>query len=286
MRSPTRTTSEVTVTLARSVGVAMPSSAACAGSASASRAEIVASVVRIIVITSAEQRRGRLHHLVGGAYHLGVHLVGALRRDQVAHLRDDVDIGLLEASLRDGAVTLSRRGAVLRRAGRRRIGELIAADGLQARLVDETGQADLAENGIARRALQRNRDLALDVDGDARGIVRDRDRRLYRVALCGDDAALIVHLKGAVAGVLVGAVGHQDLEEAFARDRGVEIVAGLRQRALRHAAWRADGLDAAADVDTDGQDGALVGRLGADAADVLVDQVLERRSQLLEAGGA
>jgi len=28
----------------------------------------------------------------------------------------------------------------------------------------------------------------------------------------------------------------------------------------------ADGLDAAADVDADGQDGALVGRLGADAA--------------------
>src|SRR5437879_5976117 len=171
MRSPTRTTSEVTVTLARSVGAAMASSAACAGSASAMRAEIVASVVRIIVITSAEQRRGRLHHLVGGADHLGVHLIGTLGRDQVAHLRDDVDIGLLETSLRDGAVTFGGRRAILRWTGRGRLGELIAADGLQARLVDETGQADLAENGIARRARQRHRDLALHVDGEARGIV-------------------------------------------------------------------------------------------------------------------
>src|SRR5437763_6017528 len=115
MRSPTRTTSEVTVTLARSVGAAMPSSAACAGSASASRAEMVASVVRIvIIITSAEQRRGRLHHLIGGADHLGVHLVGALGRDQVAHFRDDVDIGLLETALRDLAVAFRVRSAILR----------------------------------------------------------------------------------------------------------------------------------------------------------------------------
>src|SRR5437868_6761748 len=139
MRSPTRTTSEVTVMLARSVGVAMKSSAARAGSASTRRAEMVASVVRIIVITSAEQRRGRLHHLVGGADHLGVHLVGALCGDQVAHLGDDVDIGLFETSLRDGAVTLGRRSAVLRRAGSGRLGELIAADGLETRLVDEAG---------------------------------------------------------------------------------------------------------------------------------------------------
>src|SRR4051812_50112596 len=125
MRSPTRTTSEDTVTFARSVGVAMKSSAACAGRASASRAEIVARVVRIIVITSAEQRRGRLHHLVGGADHLGVHLVGALGGDQVAHLRDDVDIGLLEAALGDVAEALGARGAVLRRAGGGRLGELI-----------------------------------------------------------------------------------------------------------------------------------------------------------------
>ena len=51
-------------------------------------------------------------------------------------------------------------------------------------------------------------------------------------------------------------------------------------------ARRADGLDAAAEVDADGQDGALVGGLRADAAHVLVDQVLELRALLLVAGGA
>src|SRR6201991_747690 len=127
MRSPTRTTSEVTVTLARSVGAAMASSAACAGRASTRSVEIVAIVVRIIVITSAEQRRGRLHHLVGGADDLGVHLVGALGGDQVAHLRDDVDIGLLQAALGDLAVALGVRGAGLRRAGAGRFGGQRAA---------------------------------------------------------------------------------------------------------------------------------------------------------------
>ena len=72
--------------------------------------------------------------------------------------------------------------------------------------------------------------------------------------------------------------GIRILKKPSPRDREVEVVAGLRQRALRHAARRADGLDAAADVDADRQDGALVRGLRADAADVLVDQVLERRA--------
>ena len=137
-----------------------------------------------------------------------------------------------------------------------------------------------------RRSRQRHRDLALRVDGDAGGVLRDGDGRLHRIALRVDDAALRVHLERAVAGIGVGAVRHLDLEEAFAADRDVEIVAGRRQRALRHQPRRADGLDAAADVDADGQDGALVGGLRADPAHMVIDQVLERRALLLEAGGA
>ena len=158
--------------------------------------------------------------------------------------------------------------------------------GLQAGLVDEAGQADLADQGRRGRAGHHHRDLALRVDGDLRGILRDGDRRLHRIALRGDDAALRVHHERAVAGIGVGAVGHLDLEEAFAADRDVEVVAGRRQRALAHQARRADGLDAAADVDADRQDGALVGGLRADAAHVVVDQVLKRRALLLVAGGA
>ena len=117
-------------------------------------------------------------------------------------------------------------------------------------------------------------------------VLRNGDGRLYRIALRGDDAALRVHLERTVAGVGVGAVRHLDLEKAFAADRDVEIVAGRRQRALRHQPRRADGLDAAADIDADGKDGALIGCLRADPAHMVVDQVLERRALLLVAGGA
>src|SRR5205807_4414327 len=129
--------------------------------------------------------------------------------------------------------TLGAGDAVLRRARRRRIGELVVADRLQAGLVDESRQAELADDLRGGRSRQRHRDLALRVDGEARGILRDRDRRLHGIALGGDDAALVVALEGAVAGILEGAVRHLDLEEAFAGDREIEIVAGLRQRALR-----------------------------------------------------
>src|ERR1700722_5384515 len=95
---------------------------------------------------STEQRGGGLQHLVGGADDLGVHFISALRGDQVGHLGGDVDIGLLEASLRDGAVAFGAGKTILRRAGRRGIGEQVAADRRQAGLVDESRQADLADD--------------------------------------------------------------------------------------------------------------------------------------------
>src|SRR4029077_9080456 len=66
---------------------------------------------------SAEQRGSGLQHLVGGGDYLGVHFVSALRGDQVGHFRDDVDIGLFEAALRDTSEAIGGSEAVLRRAG-------------------------------------------------------------------------------------------------------------------------------------------------------------------------
>ena len=97
-------------------------------------------------------------------------------------------------------------------------------------------------------------------------VLRNGDAGLHDVALRGDDAALRVHLERAVARVGGGAVRQRDLEEAFAADRDVEVLAGLRQRALRHQARRADGLDAGAEIDADRQDVALRRGLRADAA--------------------
>src|SRR5258707_14433170 len=148
MTSPIRTRSPATATLARSTGAATTSSRVCADAAAevaASRAVARKSERMVIISPLAEQRGGGLQHLVGGAEHLGVHLVGALRRDQIGNLGDDLDIGLLEIALLHVAEAVGVGDAVLRHARGRGFREQIVADRLQARLVDEAGQPDLPD---------------------------------------------------------------------------------------------------------------------------------------------
>ena len=90
---------------------------------------------------SAHQLRGRLQHLVRRGDDLGIHLVGALRGDQVGDFGDRLDVGLFEAALQQRAGAVGRRHAVLRRAGSRRGGEQVVAVGLQAGIVDEASSA-------------------------------------------------------------------------------------------------------------------------------------------------
>src|SRR5437879_1455161 len=97
-----------------------------------SRARIVAAVRIVIISPLAEQRGGGLQHLVGGADHLGVHLIGALRRDQVGNLGDHLDIGLFEVALLHVAKTVGVGDAVLRHPRRRGVREKVVADRLQA----------------------------------------------------------------------------------------------------------------------------------------------------------
>src|SRR5207245_9073108 len=103
------------------------------------------SIIVIINPLLPEQRGSGLQHLVGGADHLGVHLVGALRRDQVGNLGDDLDIGLLEIALLHVAKTVGVGGAVLGRARGRRLREQVVADRLQAGLVGDPRQPGLPE---------------------------------------------------------------------------------------------------------------------------------------------
>ena len=60
---------------------------------------------------------------------------------------------------------------------------------------------------INKAGLQHHGELTLRIDGDLRGILPDRDRRLRPDCVCGDDAALRIHHERAVAGIGIGAVG-------------------------------------------------------------------------------
>src|SRR5689334_15350262 len=118
--SPIRTISPSTTTVARSTGTVMVSSFGCANAvAGAARSRAVArrSERAVIVILLAEQRGRRLQHLVGSSDHLGVHFVGALRGDQIGHLRDDVDIGLFETALVDRSKAFGGGETILWRSG-------------------------------------------------------------------------------------------------------------------------------------------------------------------------
>ncbi len=145
---------------------------------------------------------------------------------------------------------------------------------------------DLAELVLRGGAGQRHRHLTLRVDRHRGRGLRNGDAGLHHVALRGHQPALRVELERAVARVGGAPIRHQDLEEAFAADGEVVVLAGLHQVALRHQPRRADRLHAGAELDAGGQDRALGGGLGADTVDVLVEQVLEFRTLALVAGGA
>src|SRR6476619_6466884 len=151
MMSPIRTRSLDTCTSARSTGAAITLRFAkvswvCA-TATALDAAIRAVARRraraIMASPLAEHVGGRLHHLVGRADHLGVHLIGALGGDQVRDFSHDLDIGLFEVALLHVAEAVGVGDAVLRRARSRGVREQIVADRIEAGLVDETRQADL-----------------------------------------------------------------------------------------------------------------------------------------------
>src|SRR4029453_306601 len=151
MRSPIRTRSPDTWTVARSTGAAITLRFAKVSWVWASAAVLDAAIRAVArrraraIMTSplAEHVGGGLQHLVGRADDLGVHLIGALGRDQVGDFGHHFDIGLFEVGLLHIAKAVGIGDAVLWRARCRGVREQIVADRLQARLVDEAGRADL-----------------------------------------------------------------------------------------------------------------------------------------------
>ncbi len=156
--------------------------------------------------------------------------------------------------------------------------------GLQARGVDEVGErerADFLRGGLAG---QRHADGAVVADGQRLRAFRHLDARLQRVAAVGDQLALGVDLEGAVAGVGRGAVGHLHFEEAAAVDHHVERAAGLLLAALVEALERGHHAYAGTQLQA-GRQLRLRGGRAAGRTHLLVQQVFERGTVALEAGG-
>ena len=174
-----------------------------------------------MALSSAQHLRGRLQHLVGRGDDLGVHLVGALRGDQVGDFLHGLDVRLFEIALLQVAEAVRSGmpfcGAPEAGVSRYRLSPMACRPALLT-----NSASSIWPTTSASSARQRHRDLALRVDGDRRGVLRDGEAGLQHVALRGDDAALRVELERAVARIGGAAVGQRDLEEAFAADRDVE----------------------------------------------------------------
>ena len=93
-----------------------------------------------------------LLHLVGSLDDLGVHLVGALRRYQLGDLAHRIDVRFLEIALMDRAEAGIAGDAVDRRARGGGLAIEVVAERLQAGVVGEVDQRQLAEQLRRRRA--------------------------------------------------------------------------------------------------------------------------------------
>src|ERR1043166_121830 len=102
MRSPIRTRSPDTTAWRLSFGIGEAAGStgwAAASAPSASKAAI--SATRRTIHSSRVHVVVRLQHLIRGRDDLRIHLIGALRGDQVGHFDHRVDVRLLEIALLD-----------------------------------------------------------------------------------------------------------------------------------------------------------------------------------------
>src|SRR5690349_16998109 len=129
-RSPSRITVPATLLVGRSAGAASapPQARQTDASTSKERSEWIIALCLMPPALLDLVERGQ--HLVGSLDHLRVHLIGALRRDEVGDLRHDVDVGGLEQALVDRAESGRAGRAGDRRARGRRLLEEAAAERL------------------------------------------------------------------------------------------------------------------------------------------------------------
>src|SRR4051794_37358485 len=236
-----------------------------------------------------------LQHLVGGGDHARVGLEAALRADHVRELLGEVHVRHLDGARGHEREVAARRADVLR-AGAVRRRPAVAGDALEAGLVREGREREVARRDARAAGGRVVGDRAVLADRQVRRAGRDLDElvRAARargraaedvLAVLRDQVALLVAGEVARAGVLDvrdraragGRVGARDAEPAaVALERDVERVAGRLQRARRHVVVDRAELDAEADLD--GVRAALCGVRRGGAALQLREGLLERRA--------
>src|SRR5690349_16738858 len=101
-RSPSRTTSSLTVTLSLSVrplSGADPSSsapAACENTSQAESARVKSRKAKRIMAAASPDRSHGAHHRIRGLDDLRIDFIGTLGGDEIGHLGDHVDVRLLQ----------------------------------------------------------------------------------------------------------------------------------------------------------------------------------------------
>src|SRR5690606_22962329 len=223
---------------------------------------------------SAEVGNGA-RHLIRCLERLGIHLVGALGRDERGDLLDHVHVGGFHPSLAHQAEAHVARNSLFRRAGGRRLAVEIVADRLQPRVVDEGRDVQLTDDVRLHLVLDVGHDFAILVDLDVHGVLRDRDAWLDLVAIHGHDHAFRRKLEGAGTGIGLLTVGQFHDKVSPPVERQVQPVFRVDQAALGVNAGDGGRLYAKADVHARGHHIAAVSGEAAGPALRLVKQVLK-----------
>src|SRR5690606_10321014 len=226
--------------------------------------------------------RGDGHHLVQCGDDLGVHVIGALCGDERGDFAYRIHVGRFEKALQHAANAIIRGDADIGGTACRCFDEEIVTQRIKASFIGKRGKLDLTHNLRSGFARQCDLYLTIAADCDVGRFRRNVDAGCERVAIGCDELAIRADLKGTGARVSVFTAWQFNAKIAATLNGEVELVLGIVEIALCHDAVHRRDLHTHADLHACGNDGSRVRGVGADATEVLVEQVLKLGALALE----
>ena len=206
--------------------------------------------------------------------------------DEIDHLFDDIDVGALQKALRELAKTIGIGVSLYRFTGSVRGQKEVLADRLEACRIDEAVEFDITQLlcRLIAPFVSHGTHFAVWTNGDAHQCLGGADLDIWHepVALGSNDIAFIVDLKIAGSSVGLAPARQLDLEKASALYRHIQIPFGVLETSLGKYLAHIRQFHPQSHLDTGG-DSVAIGAHHARIFDVLVDQILEVGSALLEA---